>query len=113
MRGVNLRRRLPLLAAVVMLVLAVGCTNNTAGKRIAFVSDRDGDYEIFVMDADGSHVQQLTDNNKNDWDPVWSPDGKRIAFDSNRYGDYEIFVMDADGSHVVAIGQKGTAPSWR
>ena len=113
MRGVNLRRRLPLLAAVVMLVLAVGCTNNTAGKRIAFDSNRDGDYEIFVMDADGSHVQQLTDNFVYDGEPVWSPDGKRIAFDSDRYGDYEIFVMDADGSHVVAIGQKGTAPSWR
>ena len=55
-RGINLRRRLPILAAVLMLVLAVGCFNNNANKRIAFTSDRDGDNEIFVMDADGSHV---------------------------------------------------------
>ena len=52
----NLRRRLSILAAVLMLVVAVGCSNNNAGKRIVFASDRYGDYEIFVMNADGSHV---------------------------------------------------------
>ena len=97
----NLRRRLAILAAVLMLVLAVGCSNNNAGKRIAFMSNRDGDYEIFVMDADGSHVKQLTHNNKKDLYPAWSPDGKRIAFTSDRDGDYEIFVMDADVRPVV------------
>ena len=67
------------------------------------------------MDADGSHVQQLTDNNESRSFPAWSPDGKRIAFMSDRDGDrdHEIFVMDADGSHVVATGQQGWLPSWR
>ncbi len=83
------------------------------GKRIAFVSDRDGDREIFVMDADGTNVQQLTDNDGLDWAPAWSPDGKRIAFQSERDGDYEIFVMDADGTNVVGLNQKGTRPDWR
>ncbi|MDP7068199.1 MAG: hypothetical protein QF637_11290, partial [Acidimicrobiales bacterium] len=42
------------------------------GKQIAFSSDRDGDWEIFVMNADGTGVTQLTDNDDTDWSPVWS-----------------------------------------
>ncbi|MXZ95679.1 MAG: hypothetical protein F4Y99_07125 [Acidimicrobiaceae bacterium] len=45
------------------------------GTQIAFISDRDGDWEIFVMDADGSNETQLTFNNDNDWGPVWFPLG--------------------------------------
>jgi Tol biopolymer transport system component len=64
------------------------------------------------MNADGTGVTQLTDNN--DWDrsPVWSPDGKQIAFESDRYGDWEIFVMNADGSDVESLGQQGSPTSW-
>ena len=83
------------------------------GKQIAFVSDRDGDYEIFVMNADGTGVTQLTYND--DWDesPAWSPNGKQIAFGSDRYGGlFEIFVMNADGSNVVSLGQQGIPGSW-
>ena len=43
------------------------------GRRIAFISDRDGDYEIYVMNADGSDVIQLTDNSTDDVLPSWSP----------------------------------------
>jgi len=85
---------------------------STSSGKIAFQSDRDGDNEIFVMNADGTGVTQLTDND--DWDrvPVWSPNGKQIAFVSDRYGDNEIFVMNADGSNVVSLGQQGYATSW-
>ena len=72
------------------------------GERIAFVSDRKGDfenYEIYVMGADGGNEQRLTENRKNDGYPSWSPDSKRIAFWSQRDGNSEIYVMDADGGN--------------
>jgi len=43
------------------------------GSKIAFFSDRDGDEEIYIINADGSGLQQLTDNDWVDWAPAWSP----------------------------------------
>jgi TolB protein len=97
----EMKRLLPILAAAVMLVLAVGCEEN--GNRIAFYSDRDGDSEIFVMDADGTHVEQLTDHDHWNTSPAWSLDGKRIAFISHRGGHLDIFVMDADGTNLQQL----------
>ena len=65
---------------------------------IAFCSDRDGDYEIYLMNADGSNLRQLTNNDADEWVPTWSPDGTQIAFISQRDGNYEIYVMNANGS---------------
>lgn len=48
--------------------------------KIAFASNRDGNYEIYVMDADGTNLIQLTDNQYNDTQPSWSPDGTQIVF---------------------------------
>jgi TolB protein len=64
-----------------------------------FTSDRDGDNEIYRVRGDG-RVVQLTHNDVNDSDAVWSPDGRALAFVSDRDGDLEVFVMDADGSDV-------------
>lgn len=68
------------------------------GGRIAFVSDRNGTWDIWVMDAEGSDPRNLTDSPASDMNPRWSPDGSRIAFKSDRTGTHEIWVMDADGS---------------
>ncbi len=73
------------------------------GGGFAFSSDRDGDYEIYKMSADGSGVTQLTDDSASDAAPAWSPDGSRITFHTDRDGDYEIYVMNADGSGVIKL----------
>lgn len=85
------------------------------GSRIAFSSYRDGDSEIYVMNADGGGVEQLTDNEIRDWLPSWSPDGGRIAFQSHRDGDWDIYVMNADGSGVVRLNEDeyyDSFPAW-
>jgi TolB protein len=64
------------------------------GKRIAFTSNRDGNYEIYVMNADGSAPRNVTQNPAQDNYATWSPAGKRIAFISNRSGGYDVYVMD-------------------
>ena len=65
-----------------------GATYSPDGTRIAFMNNYDGDYEICVMNADGTGVEQLTKNSAVDAYPSWSPDGQKIAFASNRDGDF-------------------------
>jgi TolB protein len=73
------------------------------GNRIAFMSLRDGDSEIYVMNRDGSGVRRLTNNNAIDSTPTWSPAGTQIAFTSGRSGSAQIWVMDTDGLNVRRI----------
>lgn len=80
-----------------------GASWSPNGGRITFSSGRDGDFEIYVMNADGSDIQQLTDNDNDDSDPAWSPDGRRIAFSSTRDGNRQIYVMNADGSGALQL----------
>ncbi len=85
------------------------------GKKIAFVSDRDGNREIYVMNADGNEQLNLTRNPAEDWTPSWSPDGKRIAFASFRDDNWEIYVMAANGSKQQRLTSNRSAdysPIW-
>jgi TolB protein len=70
------------------------------GTRIAFMSARDGNPEIYVMNADGSNVRRLTNHPAGESTPTWSPSGTQIAFSSDRAGQSQIYVMSADGSNV-------------
>ena len=74
---------------------------------IAFAFNRDGDYEIYVMNADGSNVTQRTFNGDIDDAPVWSPDGEQIAFQSYRDGSWQVYVMAADGLGQTRITNTG------
>ena len=79
---------------------------DSVSGRIAFVSNRDGDAEIYVMNADRSGLVQLTDNDSDDLFPSWSPDGSRIMLTSDRDNEdevYDIYVMNADGSRVERL----------
>jgi Tol biopolymer transport system component len=73
------------------------------GRLIAFVSERDGNAELYVMNADGTNPRRLTDHTAVDRDPAWSPDGTRIAFSSERDGNAEIYLMGTDGTGLARI----------
>ena len=85
------------------------------GTRIAFVSDRDGNHEIYAIETDGSGLTQLTNHAARDEHPTWSPDGTRIAFNSYRDGNHEIYVMNADGTGLTQMTHNDSAdfgPAW-
>ena len=68
------------------------------GEKIAFMSRRTGNWEIYVVNADGSNPQRLTDNPADDGLPAWSPDGNLIAFVTNRDGNWAIWATTLDGT---------------
>ena len=76
------------------------------GNRIAFASDRDGDWEIYVMNADGSNQRRLTRSPGVDRAPAWSPAGETIAFESDRNGSFDIYRIEADGTGQRALVQR-------
>lgn len=65
---------------------------------IAFVSERDGNAEIYVVNADGTGLGRLTNDPAEDTGPAWSPDGTGITFASDRDGNFDIYAMNADGT---------------
>ncbi|HSP56430.1 MAG TPA: hypothetical protein VLS25_12685 [Dehalococcoidia bacterium] len=88
------------------------------GTRITFsrwYSDS-SQSDIFVMNADGSALTNLTNTPANEDNPKWSPDGTRIAYTRERPGPYDIWMMNADGSNAVNLtgafsGDQG-GPDW-
>lgn len=90
-------------------------TPNPNMSRIAFVSEREGNWDIYLMNADGSDVRNITKNAALDGHPSWSPDGSRLMFYSDRDGDRDIYVMNTDGSNVVQLTDDPGAdhsPAW-
>ena len=103
-------KRLCALAVAVLAVpsLQSGGRADAAGSgqpetKIAFVSDRDGNREIYIMNADGSGQTNLTNNAAEDLWATFSPDGSKIAFYSERDVSSEIYVMDADGANQTKL----------
>ena len=87
------------------------------GKRIAFMSNRSGDLEIWICDSDGSNPVQLTSfRGPNTSTPRWSPDGGRIVFDSDAEGkQYDIWVINAGGGkpkRMTTDPANDGNPSW-
>ena len=93
-----------LLAALVVNPAAPtqGANPGTNGM-VVYSSDRDGNFEIYAINPDGSGDVRLTNDPGNDANPDWSPDGRKIAFTSDRGGNLDIYVMNADGSGVTQL----------
>jgi len=85
------------------------------GKSIAFQSNRDGPYHIYVMNADGSDLRQLTSGDNDDRHPSWSPDGKVIAVDTGDELKREIALIDVaskNRTQVTKLGMTAQFPSF-
>jgi Tol biopolymer transport system component len=83
-----------------------------AGGRIVFQTDRDGDFEIAAILADGSSFQPLTVNGWPDHTPSWSPQGTTIAWHASPSGSSEVHTMRADGTQQQVAGAPGTSAQW-
>jgi Tol biopolymer transport system component len=119
-------KRVLLAVAVVAAVVGVGmvvpqvapvsaASFPGANGKIVFTSDRDLNFEVYAMDADGTNPTNLTNNKADDFQPSWSPDGTKIAFTSDRDGDYEVYVMNADGTNPTNLTNNSAIdeyPSW-
>jgi len=87
----------------------------TGGARLAYVAERDGNWDIWVTTLDGGEPRRLTDDPAMDWAPAWSPDGSRLAFVSDRGGRNQIYLVRADGADVrplTAFPQGAESPCW-
>jgi Tol biopolymer transport system component len=107
--SVKTRRRRPLVEN------AQFATWSPDGKQLAFGSQRDGNWEIYAIDADGGAPRRLTNHEASDRAPAWSPDGDRIAFYSSRAGSSDIYVMERDGSNARRLTDDPANdynPSW-
>src|SRR5262252_179734 len=90
-------------------------TQRAINGRVAYASNVSGNYEIYLVNGDGTDPVQLTSNGADDLDPTFSPDGRKIAFITNRDGNFEIYVMNADGSTQTRLTNTAGNeydPSW-
>lgn len=83
-------------------------------SRIVFVSDRDGNDELYIMDYDGANQTRLTFNKTRDYMPALSPDGQRIAFTSYRETLAGLYLMDLTRRKIIPVSTRGTnfSPSF-
>src|SRR5215213_2898757 len=86
-----------------VILLFVLPTLSAAQGKIVFSSNRDGNFEIYSMNPDGTNQTRLTNNSAADKDPSISADGLKIAFTSTRNGNSEIFITDAEGSNHTQL----------
>lgn len=114
MKSVYSRLKFGLLS-VLLLQVAVGCSAMRGQEgKIVFESHRDDNGEVYVMDADGSNLVNLSSNPAYDGVPSWSPDGQQIAFTSERENSTDIYLMGSDGSQPTKLteGSDNLVPAW-
>ncbi|HEY1016568.1 MAG TPA: LpqB family beta-propeller domain-containing protein [Herpetosiphonaceae bacterium] len=107
----------------VSLTNVVNLTNSTTsnnqfprvspdGTKIVFTSNRDGNYEIYVMRADGTGQTRLTNSSADDMAASWKLDGTKLAFDSNRDGNWNVYTMNVDGTGQTQLTNASGDDRW-
>jgi Tol biopolymer transport system component len=84
-------------------------------ETLVFSSDRDGDFDIYLIKGDGKNVLPLTFTDTNEFDATWSPDGRQLVFVSDHDGNEDMYLMNADGSGVRQLTRgpfHDRSPSW-
>lgn len=87
----------------------------TTGGRLAYVGVQNNNWDIYVMNAEGTNRRRLTTGPSMESSPAWSPDGRRIAFMSDQDGNSELYLMAADGTGIRRLTNHpahDTMPSW-
>ena len=84
------------------------------GTQLAFTSNRDGQPELYVINADGSGLRRLTNHPGIDTSPTWSPQGHQLAFVSDRTGSPQLYVVGADGTGLrrLTFESHCDRPTW-
>lgn len=84
------------------------------GSMIAFASSRQGKRQLFVMNADGSKIRQVTNLEDMGGRSTWSADGKKLAFYAGPAGDHNIYTINIDGTGLTQLTYSGDnlGPSW-
>ena len=84
------------------------------GRQFAFMSNRDGNPDLYVLNADGTGLRRLTNHPMIDTSPTWSPNGQQIAFTSDRTGTPQIYVIGADGTGLRRLTYETYCdrPTW-
>ncbi len=125
-RQVNNRAPFILSFFGILLVCGSGCKTLSTSQGndkatevphgvLSFLTTRDGNFEVYSMDATGQNEKNLTNNKALDFWSSWSPDGNHILFYSNRDGNNEIYVMDADGNNQRNLSNHPSndyLPTW-
>ena len=97
---------------IVFFLIFNSCKENTketidnnilSNSEIAFVTDRDGNSEIYIMDINGENLRNITKNDSLDFNPSWSQDGQSLYFYSKRDGNPEIYSFKSDGTDLKRL----------
>ena len=101
MSGISNFRTGLFLLTLVLAVLVTAC--GSSQPQIAFVSEVDGDQEIYTLDPDDGTATVITDNLGRDFDPRWSPDGRQLIYISDEAGDLEVNLADDKGKAITRL----------
>ncbi len=84
------------------------------GERIAYCARSEGNFHIFVMNSDGTDIQQVTTDGTLNEDPVWSPTGRHLAFSSDRDGVRSIYLLELNKLTVYRLssGRESYCATW-